>query len=70
MAMAGRSFSEDLSNEIAGKAILWEPAVAGAALLGPAGIVLGLLTSVAIVAAGSGNSPAPTGGDQSPGVGK
>lgn len=45
--MAGKSFGE----EFAGKA----------ALLGPAGIVLGLLTSVAIMTSGNGNSP-PSGG--------
>lgn len=60
--MAGKSFSEDLRNEVTGKAIVWGPAIAGAALLGPAGIVLGLLTSVAIVASdGSSDFPSSNG---------
>ena len=45
-----------------GKAIVWGPAIAGAVLLGPVGILLGLVASVAIVASGSDSSP-PPGGD-------
>lgn len=63
--MAGKSFSEDLSNEITGKAVMWGPAIAGAVLLGPVGIALGLAASVAIVASGSGNSAGPAGGEPS-----
>jgi hypothetical protein len=63
--MTGRSFSEDLSNEMTGKAILWGPAIAGAALLGPAGIALGLLTSVVIVASGGSSDSPPSNGEQS-----
>ncbi len=63
--MAGRSFSEDFSNEMTGKAIMWGPAIAGAALLGPAGIALGLLTSVILAASGGSSDPAPKDGDQS-----
>ena len=61
--MAGKSFGEEFGGEMAGKAIMWGPAIAGAALLGPAGILLGLITSVAIVASGSNNPPQPSGSD-------
>jgi hypothetical protein len=47
--MTERSFGEDVAREIAGKAIMWIPAIAGALLLGPVGVVLGLTTSVAIL---------------------
>jgi hypothetical protein len=67
--MAGRSFSDDLRNEMTGKAIMWGPAVAGAVLLGPVGFVLGLATSVVIVASGGSNSP-PANGEQCANDGK
>ena len=60
--MAGKSFGEEFGEEFARKAVMWGPAIAGAALLGPAGIVLGLLTSVATMTSGNGNSPPPSGG--------
>lgn len=63
--MAERSFTEDLSNEMTGKAVMWGPAIAGAILLGPVGIALGLVTSVVIVASDSGNSVGPAGGQLS-----
>lgn len=59
--MAGKSFGEEFGEEFARKAVMWGPAIAGTALLGPAGIVLGFLTSVATMASGNGNSP-PSGG--------
>ena len=61
--MAGRTFSEDLRNEMTGKAIMWGPAIAGAILFGPVGLFLGLAGSVASVASGSSSSPVPSGGD-------
>jgi hypothetical protein len=62
LAMAGRSYSEDLSSEMAGKAVMWGPAIAGAVLLGPVGLVLGLAAAVAVVASGgSSKSPVPDG---------
>ena len=48
--MAGESLLKDAATELAGKAIMWGPAVTGAALFGPAGIVLGLAASVVIAA--------------------
>jgi hypothetical protein len=48
--MAGESLVRDAATELAGKAIMWGPAIAGAALLGPAGVILGLAASVAIAA--------------------
>ena len=61
--MAGKSFSEEFGEEFAGKAVMWGPAIAGAVLLGPVGIALGLAASVAIVASGGDSPPQPPGGD-------
>jgi hypothetical protein len=47
--MTERSIGEDVVREVAGKAIMWVPAIAGALLLGPLGIFVGLTTSVAIL---------------------
>ena len=55
--MAGKSFSEDFGGEIAGKAVMWGPAFAGAILLGPVGIALGLAASVVLVASDGDGSP-------------
>jgi len=60
--MAGRTFGEELSGELAGKAVIWGPSIAGALLLGPFGVLLGLAASVAILASACENSPLP-GGD-------
>jgi hypothetical protein len=57
--MAGKTLGEELRNEMAGKAIVWGPAIAGGMLLGPVGFVLGLATSVVLVASGN-SSPAPS----------
>jgi hypothetical protein len=62
MNMAERNFGEELSKEMAGKAIMWGPAIAGALLLGPVGLALGLATSVAILSSDGGPSPT-SGGD-------
>ena len=61
--MAGTTFGEEFGGEMAGKAIMWGPALAGAVLLGPVGVVLGLAASVAIVASGNDNSSRASGGD-------
>ena len=57
--MAAKSFGEEFIEELARKAIMWGPAVAGGLLMGPVGFVLGLATSVVIVASGGSNSPPP-----------
>ena len=62
--MAATSFGEDFRDELTGKAVMWGPAIAGAVLLGPVGIALGLAASVALVASGGDNPPQPSGGDQ------
>jgi hypothetical protein len=62
--MAGRSFSEDLSKEMTGKAVMWGPAIAGAILLGPVGFALGLATSVVLVASGSSSGSPPVNGER------
>lgn len=60
--MAGKSFGEEFRDELTGKAVMWGPAIAGAVLLGPVGIALGLAASVAIVASG-GDNPPPSSSD-------
>src|SRR5262245_26217409 len=64
LAMAGKSFSEDLSNEMAVKAVMWGPAIAGTVLLGPLGLALGLAASVAVVASGGSSKSSPPDGEQ------
>lgn len=61
--MAGKSFGEEFGENLAGKAVMWGPAIAGAIFLGPVGIALGLAASVAVVASGGGDPPQPSGGD-------
>jgi uncharacterized membrane protein len=61
--MAGKSFGEEFGEEFTGKAVMWGPAIAGAILLGPVGIALGLAASVAVIASGGDNPPQPSGGE-------
>jgi hypothetical protein len=61
--MAERTFGDDFRNEMAGKAVMWGPAITGAVLAGPVGFVLGLAASVVIVASGSGDQPKDQSGD-------
>ncbi len=61
--MAGKSFGEEFGEEFAGKAIMWGPAIAGAVLLGPVGIALGLAASAAVIASGGGSPQQPSSGD-------
>ena len=62
--MADRSFGEELAGELAGRAVIWGPSLAGAILLGPVGLLLGLAASAALVASSS--DSAPPGGGQDP----
>jgi uncharacterized membrane protein len=55
--MAGKSFGEEFRDELTGKAVMWGPAIAGAILLGPVGIALGLAASAAVIASGGDNPP-------------
>jgi hypothetical protein len=69
--MAGKSLSEDLSNELTGKAIMWGPAIVGTALLGaPVGIVAGLIASIVLMASGNSGTPPPSGSVQDTGSSK
>jgi uncharacterized membrane protein len=61
--MAAKSFGEEFRDELTGKAMMWGPAIAGAVLLGPVGIALGLAAPVAIVVSGGDNAPQPSSGD-------
>ncbi len=62
--MAGRAFGEEFAGELAAKGFMWGSSIAGAIVAGPAGAVVGLAASVAILAAASKSSP--PGGDQAP----
>ncbi len=62
--MAAKSFGEEFRDELTGKAVMWGPAIAGAVLLGPVGIALGLAASAAVIASGD-NPPRPSDGDVS-----
>jgi hypothetical protein len=61
--MAGKSFSEEFGDQLAGKAVMWGPAIAGAVLMGPVGIALGLAASVAVIASGGDGPRQPSSGD-------
>jgi hypothetical protein len=61
--MAEKSFGDEFKEELARKAVAWGPAIAGGLLLGPAGIVLGLLTSASVVASGNNGNTSPRAGD-------
>lgn len=61
--MAAKSFEQEVAEELAGKAVMWGPAVAGGLVLGPVGALLGAIASVVIVASGS--SASREGEDQS-----
>jgi hypothetical protein len=65
--MAGRTLVQEAAVELTGKAVMWGPAIAGAILLGPAGVVLGLATSVAIATRLSSSSPPCVDNDRSSG---
>lgn len=54
--MATKSFEQEVAEELAGKAVMWGPVVAGGLALGPVGALLGAIASVVIVASGSSGS--------------
>lgn len=41
--MATKSFQQEVAEELAGKAMMWGPAVAGGLALGPVGALLGAI---------------------------
>jgi hypothetical protein len=54
----GEEFSSEVGKELVGKAVLWGPSIAAVMLLGPVGLLLGFVTSVAIVdSLASGEAP-------------
>lgn len=59
--MAERTFGEEVSRELTAKAAMWGPPLAGAAVAGPVGFLVGLIASVAILVSGESNSPPPGG---------
>jgi hypothetical protein len=61
--MAAKSFGEDFRDELTGKTVMWGPAIAGAVLLGPVGIALGLAASAAVIVSGDGRPQQPPSGD-------
>ncbi len=66
--MARRTFGEEVTGELVGKAIIWGPSIAGALLAGPLGLLVGAAVAVAIVTSGSDSSRAPSSADQNPSV--
>ena len=60
--MSARTLGEAVATDLTVKAVIWGPAIAGAMLLGPVGLLVGAAVTVAIVASGGDNSPST--GDQ------
>ena len=50
--MARETLREALAKDLAVKAVIWGPSIAGAMLFGPVGLLLGAVASVALVASG------------------
>jgi hypothetical protein len=50
--MAAETLKEAFARDLAVKAVIWGPSIAGAMLLGPVGLLVGAAVSVAIVASG------------------
>jgi hypothetical protein len=62
--MAERTLGEAVATDLAVKAVIWGPSIAGAILLGPVGVLLGAAATVALVVSGGDNSSQPSAGDQ------
>ena len=62
--MAAKTLGEAVATDLAVKAVIWGPSIAGAILLGPVGLLVGAAVSVALVASGGDNSPQQSSGDQ------
>lgn len=62
--MAARTLREAVATDLAVKAVICGPSIAGLILLGPVGVLLGAAISVAIAASGGDNSPQQSSGDQ------
>jgi hypothetical protein len=60
--MTERTYGEAVAGDLAAKAAIWGPAIAGGLLLGPVGVLLGLVTSASILVGGSSDSPPPSSG--------
>jgi hypothetical protein len=58
--MATKKFQQEVAEELAGKAVMWGPAVAGGLAFGPLGALVGAIASVVIVTSGS-SSPSGAG---------
>jgi hypothetical protein len=58
--MAERNVGEELGRELVVKGVMWLPAIVGAALLGPLGVLLGLGASVAVVSELASDSAPPS----------
>ena len=60
--MAAKTLGEAVATDLAAKAVLWGPSIAGAILLGPVGLLLGPAAVVAILASG-GDKPSQASAD-------
>jgi hypothetical protein len=57
-----RTFGEELSGSLVGKAVIWGPTVAGALIAGPAGALVGAVIGLTTFLSGcSGSVPPPQG---------
>ena len=61
--MAAQTLTEALATDLAVKAVIWGPSIAGVMLFGPVGLLLGAVASVALVASGGDNLPQPSSGE-------
>ena len=62
--MAERTLGEAVATDLAVKAVIWGPSIAGAILLGPVGVLLGAAATVALVASGGDKPSQPSADNQ------
>jgi hypothetical protein len=62
--MSAKTLGEAVATDLAVKAVIWGPAIAGAVLLGPVGVLLGAAATVALVASGGDKPSQPSAGDK------
>jgi hypothetical protein len=61
--MAGRTIGEEVTKELAVKATIWGPALAGGVVAGPVGAAVGAVLGIAAILFGGSVSAPPSGGD-------
>jgi hypothetical protein len=58
-----RTVKEELGGELAAKAVICGPAIAGAVVAGPVGLLVGAAIGIAALLYDTGSSTPPSGGD-------